>query len=43
MIPAAIRRHGVVLGEALEMVAVFVVVLANLALMVYIQRWSGLT
>lgn len=32
-----------VLGEALEMVAVFALVLVNLALMVAIQRWSGLT
>lgn len=34
---------NVILGEALEMVVVFAVVLANLALLVVIQRWSGLT
>jgi hypothetical protein len=32
-----------VVGEALELVIVLAVVLANLAAMVYIQKWSGLT
>lgn len=31
-----------VVGEALELVIVLAVVLANLALMVGIQKWSGL-
>jgi hypothetical protein len=34
---------SVVLGEALELVVVFIVIMANLALLVMIQRWSGLT
>jgi hypothetical protein len=33
----------VVLGEALELVVVFFVILLNLVLLVLIQRWSGLT
>jgi hypothetical protein len=33
----------VVVGEALELVIVLGVILANLALMVWIQKWSGLT
>jgi hypothetical protein len=32
-----------VLGEALELVVVFFVILVNLALLVAIQKWSGLT
>jgi hypothetical protein len=33
----------VVVGEALELVIVLAVILLNLALMVWIQKWSGLT
>jgi hypothetical protein len=33
----------VVVGEALELVIVLATVLANLALLVWIQKWSGLT
>jgi len=33
----------VVLGESLELVVVFFVILLNLVLLVLIQRWSGLT
>jgi hypothetical protein len=33
----------VVVGEALELVFVLAMILMNLALMVYIQKWSGLT
>jgi len=33
----------VVVGEALELVIVLGVILANLAAMVLIQKWSGLT
>jgi hypothetical protein len=33
----------VVLGESLELVVVFIVIVANLLLLVAIQRWSGLT
>jgi hypothetical protein len=32
-----------VLGESTELVVVFFVILVNLALMVAIQKWSGLT
>ena len=32
-----------VLGEAMELVVVFFVILANLVLLVAIQKWSGLT
>gem|GEM_PF-3645425 len=32
-----------VLGESLELVVVFFVILLNLVLLVLIQRWSGLT
>jgi len=32
-----------VLGEAIELVVVFFVILLNLALLVAIQKWSGLT
>ena len=34
---------SVVVGEALELVIVLAMVLANLAILVYIQKWSGLT
>jgi hypothetical protein len=37
------RQRSVVVGEALEFVIVLAVVLANLALLVAIQKWSGLT
>jgi hypothetical protein len=33
----------VVVGEALELVIVLAVILANLAALVVIQKWSGLT
>jgi hypothetical protein len=33
----------VVVGEALELVIVLAVILINLALLVWIQKWSGLT
>jgi hypothetical protein len=33
----------VVVGEALELVIVLSMILINLALLVVIQRWSGLT
>jgi hypothetical protein len=33
----------VVLGEALELVVVFFVIMANLVLLVLIQKWSGLS
>lgn len=32
-----------VVGEGLELVIMFALILVNLALMVIIQRWSGLT
>ena len=32
-----------VVGEALELVIVLAVILANLAALVWIQKWSGLT
>ena len=32
-----------VLGEALELVVVFFVIMANLVLLVLIQKWSGLS
>jgi hypothetical protein len=33
----------VVVGEALELVIVLAMILLNLAVLVWIQRWSGLT
>jgi hypothetical protein len=33
----------VVVGEALELVFVLAMILINLALLVFIQKWSGLT
>ena len=33
----------VVVGEALELVFVLAMILINLALLVWIQKWSGLT
>lgn len=32
-----------VVSEGMELVIMFVVVLLNLALLVWLQRWSGLT
>jgi hypothetical protein len=32
-----------VVGEALELVFVLAMILINLALLVFIQKWSGLT
>ena len=32
-----------VVGEALELVFVLALILINLALLVFIQKWSGLT
>ena len=32
-----------VVGEALELVIVLAMILLNLALLVFIQKWSGLT
>lgn len=32
-----------VVGEALELVIVLAVILANLVALVFIQKWSGLT
>lgn len=37
------RTRPLVVGEALEFVIVLAVVLANLAALVAIQKWSGLT
>jgi hypothetical protein len=33
----------VVVGEALELVFVLTMILLNLAILVWIQKWSGLT
>ena len=38
-----LSEEVVVLGESLELVVVFFVILINLILLVAIQRWSGLT
>ena len=37
------KEYGMVVSEGIELVIIFFVVMLNLLLLVWLQKWSGLT